>query len=500
MRIVAARMNHETNTFSPVPTPLSAFGPTARLSAARRSTRHTAHGRRSARSSTLAASAARARGRRERNRQSQRAGRRRGLRALRQRVVDAVAKGCDAILLDLHGAMVTRSFDDGEGELLRRIRAVAPATPARRRARPPRQRHRADGRSRRRHRRLQDLSSHRHVRDRRPCGARYCSPTSTGGPRPASAWAQLPLLCHTLRSATGEGAMQRAVERAQRLEAEGLLAVTVFAGFGLADIRDAGMSVVVTRSDSGRGAERRRRAWAADLERSRRVRLPELAARRQRGLRARPALERGPGAAARPRRQRDVGRHLRHDDRARGVSSAGHARHRRRSVVRSTDGRAGDRAGVGARVDVALGNKLPLGPAIEVRAAARRERACPRDHRRPVQDQRSDVYRRSRGRWAAPSSLESRVFHRGGDRAPDGAARPGRVRKRRRQPAPFRFPDPQVADVLPPEFRAAFVGAGRVRQRRRHSSNYALFPFRKIRRPIYPLDPQVLHALAVAGK
>ena len=27
MRIVAARLNHETNTFSPVPTPLSAFGP-----------------------------------------------------------------------------------------------------------------------------------------------------------------------------------------------------------------------------------------------------------------------------------------------------------------------------------------------------------------------------------------------------------------------------------------------------------------------------------------
>ena len=32
------------------------------------------------------------------------------------------------------------------------------------------------------------------------------------------------------------------------------------------------------------------------------------------------------------------------------------------------------------------------------------------------------------------------------------------------------------------------------------SSNYALFPFSKIRRPIFPLDQQVLHALAVAGK
>ena len=27
LKIVAARMNHETNTFSPVPTPLASFGP-----------------------------------------------------------------------------------------------------------------------------------------------------------------------------------------------------------------------------------------------------------------------------------------------------------------------------------------------------------------------------------------------------------------------------------------------------------------------------------------
>lgn len=44
-------------------------------------------------------------------------------------IVDAVAQGCDAVLLDLHGAMVTQTFDDGEGELLRRIRAVAPHVP-----------------------------------------------------------------------------------------------------------------------------------------------------------------------------------------------------------------------------------------------------------------------------------------------------------------------------------------------------------------------------------
>ena len=45
-------------------------------------------------------------------------------------ITDAVAQGgFDALWLDLHGAMVTDRFDDGEGELLRRIRAVDPDTP-----------------------------------------------------------------------------------------------------------------------------------------------------------------------------------------------------------------------------------------------------------------------------------------------------------------------------------------------------------------------------------
>src|SRR5947199_12888 len=45
-------------------------------------------------------------------------------------ICDAVAKGgYDGMFLDLHGAMVTESFEDGEGELLRRIRAIDPTTP-----------------------------------------------------------------------------------------------------------------------------------------------------------------------------------------------------------------------------------------------------------------------------------------------------------------------------------------------------------------------------------
>ena len=46
-----------------------------------------------------------------------------------QKIVAAAAEGCDAIMLDLHGAMATKTYDDGEGELLRRIREVAPNVP-----------------------------------------------------------------------------------------------------------------------------------------------------------------------------------------------------------------------------------------------------------------------------------------------------------------------------------------------------------------------------------
>ena len=45
-----------------------------------------------------------------------------------------------------------------------------------------------------------------------------------GGPRPHVAWAQPPLLSHTLRSATGEGAMQRAVDVLD--EARGIVGIT----------------------------------------------------------------------------------------------------------------------------------------------------------------------------------------------------------------------------------------------------------------------------------
>ncbi|HET7032082.1 MAG TPA: M81 family metallopeptidase, partial [Casimicrobiaceae bacterium] len=130
MRIVAARMNHETNTFSPVPTPLASFGPDGPTfgTAALESARGTRTGlgafldacaQRGADVEVAVNATANPSGPVDDDAYERFTG----------AIVDAVRRGCDAILLDLHGAMVTRSYDDGEGELLRRVRAVAPETP-----------------------------------------------------------------------------------------------------------------------------------------------------------------------------------------------------------------------------------------------------------------------------------------------------------------------------------------------------------------------------------
>jgi len=110
-KIVVAMMMHETNTFSPVPTPLASFRPLvgAPLS---RSPRHQHAARR-----VLASGRKPARDR----------GAGRGRRApvgyvekaayegMAEAIVGAVRGGCDAAFLALHGAVVAEHTDDGGG-------------------------------------------------------------------------------------------------------------------------------------------------------------------------------------------------------------------------------------------------------------------------------------------------------------------------------------------------------------------------------------------------
>ena len=132
MKLVIAQMKHETNTYSPVPTPLARFatggGVPPEGAAAVAAYRGTGAALAAfidlaeaagAEYTVPIAAAAWPSGPVDDA----------AFEHIASRICNAVAHGCDAVLLDLHGAMVTQSFDDGEGELLRRIRAIAPAVP-----------------------------------------------------------------------------------------------------------------------------------------------------------------------------------------------------------------------------------------------------------------------------------------------------------------------------------------------------------------------------------
>ena len=165
------------------------------------------------------------------------------------RICAAVALGCDAVLLDLHGAMVTQSFDDGEGELLRRIRALAPDVPI--------------GVALDMHTNLYDAmgehatviagyQTYPHV-DMYETGqraGRAILALLAGKARPTMAFGRAPMLPHVMRQGSDDSPNRELQARCKAMQAQGALAASVFVGFPNADIRFAGLSaVVVTDSD-----------------------------------------------------------------------------------------------------------------------------------------------------------------------------------------------------------------------------------------------------------
>jgi microcystin degradation protein MlrC len=130
-KFVLALIKHETNTFSPVPTPITAFGHGAGPMSG--STAIAAH-----RGSNQPFAAYLDIAEREgaeivvpivAESWPSNAATRDTFEALVRPLEDAVRAGCDALFIDLHGAMVVHGFDDAEGEILRRVRAIAPDLP-----------------------------------------------------------------------------------------------------------------------------------------------------------------------------------------------------------------------------------------------------------------------------------------------------------------------------------------------------------------------------------
>ncbi len=266
-RFVIAMMKHETNTFSPVPTPTErfgahgpAFGAAARMEFQGTNTPLAAYldlaNKAGAEIVTPVAADALPSGPVSVD----------AYETITGVILKSIEAGCDACFLDLHGAMVTETNDDGEGVLLERIRACAPGLPIA---------VALDLHTNLTARMVENCTSmvgyktYPHV-DMYEAGERagkILIRALDGECDPVMAWGTRPLMPHTLCMGTDSGPMAELVERCRAEEAAGLPAATVFGGFPIADIENAGLSCVVVADGDRAAAETLRdalldEAWA----------------------------------------------------------------------------------------------------------------------------------------------------------------------------------------------------------------------------------------------
>lgn len=164
-------------------------------------------------------------------------------------ILEAVKAGCDGCLLDLHGAMVVEGLEDGEGTLLEQIRQIAPDLPI-----------------------AVTLDLHCNLTPKMVANCTALIGYKTyphvdmdvvaqqvgrvvlefmAGKRgkPAMALRQLPLLSQTLCQGTDDEPMKSAIQACKDEEAKGLPCASVFGGFAMADIKDAGTTVITVGDD-----------------------------------------------------------------------------------------------------------------------------------------------------------------------------------------------------------------------------------------------------------
>ncbi len=260
MRILIAKVSHETNTFSPVPTPVARFCPDGETLLTGQAAIDFYRGTTSCLGRYLAIAD-----------------------ELGAEVVLPVAAGAppsgpvdddafdlfcglitdalkrdtfDAIMLDLHGAMVTRRYEDAEGELLRRVRDVAPDT----KLSVSLDMHanifegivsRADV--------IAGYRTYPHV-DHLPTAeraARTLVRAMRGEVRPATAWGNAPMLPHVMAQGSYRSPNKDLQAMAEAMERDGeALVASVFTGFPHADVSQAGLSAVVVTDNDPEAARR----------------------------------------------------------------------------------------------------------------------------------------------------------------------------------------------------------------------------------------------------
>ena len=169
-------------------------------------------------------------------------------------IIEAARGGCDALFLDLHGGMVTQGFDDPEGELLERIRAAFPGIPI-----------------------AVTFDFHTNLSQKTIDNATVITAYRTyphidmyeagrragdtliraldGDVEPVMAWHSLPVLTHLNCQTPSRQPMKDIMDRAIRAEASGeVLNATVLGCFPLADIPFVGLhAITVTDGDRAAG-------------------------------------------------------------------------------------------------------------------------------------------------------------------------------------------------------------------------------------------------------
>ena len=184
-------------------------------------------------------------------------------------IVDA-ARGqrghIDGILLGLHGAMVTAQYDDGEGELLRRLRdVVGPGLPIA----VTLDLHANVTRAMCEHADI--IVSYRtypHVdmRSTALIAGNLLQRTMAGEIRPRTVRAWLPMLDETNGGRTDVGPMLARLQQARAYEQQpGVFAVSINAGFARANIAEIGPSVLVTAQGDMAAHQRFANAVADDI-------------------------------------------------------------------------------------------------------------------------------------------------------------------------------------------------------------------------------------------
>lgn len=166
-------------------------------------------------------------------------------------ITDEVAKGgYDGIMLDLHGAMAVENFEDGEGELLRRIRAIDRKTPI-----------------------CVAYDMHANVfadmvenadivagyhtyphidmKETAMRASRALLDVIVGKTKPTTAWGNLPMLPHVMSQGTHMFPNKDLQAMCAAWEASGrAIAASLFVGFPHADVPMAGLSAVVVTNNN----------------------------------------------------------------------------------------------------------------------------------------------------------------------------------------------------------------------------------------------------------